>query len=245
MITLSGFDITSVVRRVEELPPSDRYVLPNWKSDANNHRATAWAYLQRADGGDEVYLDGQKFIMPRPPEHNDWIQTFSGMPFDMRNFDPDNILIEDIAHAGALTCRFGGHCKKFYSVAQHAVLVSRRLPGHLKFAAIMHDSTESYLHDVTTPLKRMLPEYKKKELELQRVIEKKFGFAMDAFEDPVLKDVDFRMCVTEARDLFNRNMLKHWSRLFKKYEPYEERIEPWPPEEAEEMFLTEFKYLKS
>ena len=54
----------------------------------------------------------------------DWIQVYTGGQFWPLDPRPEEIHIEDIAHALALTCRFTGHCREFYSVAQHSLLVS-------------------------------------------------------------------------------------------------------------------------
>ena len=54
-------------------------------------------------------------------------QTYSGRAIDPFNPTKDGVCIEDIAHSLALTCRFGGHCNEFYSVAQHSVLVASLL----------------------------------------------------------------------------------------------------------------------
>jgi len=56
--------------------------------------------------------------------NGDWIQTFSGLQFWPLDPRPDEINIEDIAHALSLQCRFGGHCNRFYSVADHSIHVS-------------------------------------------------------------------------------------------------------------------------
>jgi len=45
-----------------------------------------------------------------------WIQTYTGLRFTPLNPNPDTIVIQDIAHALAMTCRFSGHIKKFYCV---------------------------------------------------------------------------------------------------------------------------------
>jgi hypothetical protein len=87
-------------------------------------------------------------------------ETHTGRLFDYADPRPDQIDIDDIAHALSLTCRFGGHTGVFYSVAQHALLVRHLVieAGYVELAhaALHHDSHEAYLGDVPTPLKRML-----------------------------------------------------------------------------------------
>jgi hypothetical protein len=65
-----------------------------------------------------------------PPAPGPYLLTVSGRwvnPFDP---DPDQLDAGDIARALANLCRFGGHCRPFYSVAQHSVMGDRvRLPG--------------------------------------------------------------------------------------------------------------------
>ncbi len=93
------------------------------------------------------------------------IETFTGRFVNTKWPDPKTIVLEDIAHALANTCRFGGHTKTFYSVAEHAVLVSRRVEEvfdirWLAMAALHHDDAEAYLLDVPRPMKPLLePEY--------------------------------------------------------------------------------------
>src|SRR4051812_41614297 len=103
-----------------------------------------------------------------------WIKTFSGR-FDFLKLDPNEINIKDIAHALAHTCRFNGHCKKFYSVAQHSVYVSQIVPEVDAPAGLMHDATEAYIGDMTRPLKAMFPEFGALEDRLWRRIAGKFG----------------------------------------------------------------------
>jgi hypothetical protein len=62
--------------------------------------------------------------MHAPSQHE--VETFSGLFVDTNNPDPSTILLKDIAHALSNTCRFGGHCDGFYSVAEHSVFCSMR-----------------------------------------------------------------------------------------------------------------------
>lgn len=88
------------------------------------------------------------------------IETASGRFVDVLSPDPEAIDLDDIAHALSLTCRYGGHVKRFYSVAEHAILVHDLLRfgqdernTALLLAALLHDAAEAYLGDVVAPLK--------------------------------------------------------------------------------------------
>ena len=89
-----------------------------------------------------------------------WISTYTDKKFHYLNPTEEEICIEDIAHALALTCRFGGHCSKFYSVAEHSIRVSNIVPETLRLQALLHDAHEAYLHDVPRPIKEDIPQYK-------------------------------------------------------------------------------------
>lgn len=99
-----------------------------------------------------------------------WIQTFSGRKFFPLDPRPEDIAIEDIAHALSMLCRYGGHCLRFYSVAEHSIHLSRAvLPEHAMWA-LLHDASEAYLVDVPRPIKKNLLGYKQFEDRLSQVI---------------------------------------------------------------------------
>ena len=68
--------------------------------------------------------------------------------------NPKNIYLEDIATSLAHQGRFCGHTKRFYSIAQHSVLVSHHCDYPRE--GLMHDGTETYVGDVSRPLKLLL-----------------------------------------------------------------------------------------
>ena len=51
------------IKSMEDLPPAANYILPNWTPRDNHYRATAWAYLNRVDGGDTVLLNGEQYSL--------------------------------------------------------------------------------------------------------------------------------------------------------------------------------------
>ena len=106
------------------------------------------------------------------------IQTHTGKFLDLLNPTPDMIDMEDIAHALAHLCRFTGHTQRFYSVAEHCVrMVQWGLPGPAALR-LMHDATEAYIGDVSTPLKTLLPNYGVIELDIRNAIAERFGFGI-------------------------------------------------------------------
>lgn len=91
--------------------------------------------------------------------------TFTGQCVDLLNPDPDTINITDIAWSLSHICRYNGHTNRFYSVAQHSVLVSQWLQEQplpditplgrkmLYWFALMHDAAEAYIGDSVTLIK--------------------------------------------------------------------------------------------
>jgi len=108
-----------------------------------------------------------------------FMTTISGKRINYENPTVEMFDINDIAHSLSNLCRFGGHINRFYSVAQHSVMVSNLVPHHLALAALLHDASEAYLSDIVRPAKRMLPQYKDLELKFQGVIEQRFAVTFD------------------------------------------------------------------
>src|ERR1039458_2829532 len=110
------------------------------------------------------------------PDHGS-IRTYSGLIFWPLNPDPALIRIEDIAHSLAHQCRFGGHSRVFYSVAQHSVRVSEICATEDALWGLLHDASEAYLVDVPAPLKQLpaVAANRRAEQRLQAIIFERFG----------------------------------------------------------------------
>lgn len=126
------------------------------------------------------------------------ILTASGRYLDL--LDPDGYVygIEEIAQALSQICRFGGHTRRHYSVAQHCVHVSCHVPAEDALAGLLHDAAEAYVGDVTQPLKMLLPEYRAIEQRIERAILRQFG--IEAIPESVHR-ADLILLATERRDL--------------------------------------------
>jgi len=89
------------------------------------------------------------------------VELVSGRYLDVTAPDPDAIGLLDIALPLARECRYGGACRGFYSVAEHAVLVASKLrkigaPLALQLAGLHHDDAEFVLCDMQRPAKLAL-----------------------------------------------------------------------------------------
>lgn len=98
-----------------------------------------------------------------------------GSFFCFENPENHDYPIELIAHSLSKLCRFNGHCKKFYSVAEHSVLVSRIVPVRYALVGLLHDASEAYVGDMPSPLKRMIPQYKEIEERVQAAMAKAYN----------------------------------------------------------------------
>ena len=87
------------------------------------------------------------------------IRTFTGLYIDPWEPDFSVVRIKDIAHGLANQCRFNGHSRFFYSVAEHSVIVSKLVPPELALWGLLHDAPEYILGDCVTPIKAKLPDF--------------------------------------------------------------------------------------
>jgi hypothetical protein len=97
----------------------------------------------------------------------------SGRMLDINNPDPEIIWIGDIAHALSNMHFFGGHSKKFYSVAQHAVVLCEMADIRCKKEALLHFAPMAYLGMDPNPHAYTL---------LRKVMIKKYGQSIAAIE---------------------------------------------------------------
>jgi hypothetical protein len=185
----------------------------------------------------------------------DWQQTYTGRivyPLDPR---PEDIDIRDIAHALSHQCRFGGHSRFHYSVAQHSLAVHELIhcyegnepPDDLpedtddiwvsyELTALLHDASEAYLIDVPRPLKPSLPEYKTAEEAWEKAIAERYKLIY-----PMPKTVKWadNAVLAAERDALFGVQAQPWAPLPEP--PTSIRvIRRMTPEDAEAEFLTQF-----
>lgn len=171
-------------------------------------------------------------------EHKDWMLTATGGAFHPLDPRPEEVHIEDIAAALSKMCRYGGHTRRFYSVAEHSILMASKAPEGLKMAALLHDASEAYLQDIIRPVKVHLTGYAEIESRLMAVIAAKFGFAWPLPTE--VKKLDEAIIGDEREQAVRYPEGKAWSR-WEPVPPLNVTIQFWAPELAEWVFLQSFR----
>ena len=161
------------------------------------------------------------------------VSTRSGRRVALLNPSPSQIAIGDIAHGLAHQCRFNGQTNKFYSVAQHSVLVASILPRELRLAGLLHDASEAYLGDIVQPLKDLLPDYQAIEAKFCEVLGTRFN--VDLQPNDAIKHADLVVLATERRDLMPMDTAD-WSSIAG-ITPLIRTIKPLAPETAAAQFM--------
>lgn len=161
------------------------------------------------------------------------IQTFTGRYIDLLAPKQDDFRLVDIAHSLSLVNRFAGHTVHPYSVAQHSVLCARLVPPEFELEALFHDAQEAYIGDVSTPLKALLPEYRRIEDQIESCLRGKL--CLTDIKAPEVKRADLIMLATEHRDLMPQDH-SYWPHL-EGIDPAAKYIDRWSPEEAAAEFI--------
>lgn len=73
-------------------------------------------------------------------------------------FDPSReaIPLKEIARSLAATARWRGHTNGFFSVAEHSMMVARKVSPENRLYALLHDAGEALLCDVPAPIKNFM-----------------------------------------------------------------------------------------
>ena len=152
-----------------------------------------------------IALEGGRGLVVDEGRKGDWMQTYTGRrfyPADPRAADVD---ILDIALALGNMTRYGGHCR-FYSVAEHSVLVSHIVPPQFALEGLLHDATEAYVADLIRPMKRCLAkdnEYFKIDALVRLAIAEKFR--LQPKEPREVIEADCAILATEKEVLHPRS----------------------------------------
>lgn len=182
----------------------------------------------------------------------DWMQTFTGRAFYPLDPSPADIDPVDIAHSLAMQCRYNGHVQRFYSVAEHCVLLhdwfllgGGRLTGrladerslHLAKWALLHDAAEAYIGDMVRPLKVNMPDFCRADELVTTAVAVRFH--MPNGRIPVeVKDADTRILLDERAALLTAPP-RDWS--LGDLQPLGVTIHGWNPAVAEKQYLTRLK----
>lgn len=167
-----------------------------------------------------------KELVPELTFKNDGhMTTLTRRKLSLENPQASQIDINDIAVGLANKGHFSGQMEKFFSIAEHSMMVCNWAPENLKLVALLHDASEAYLGDMIKPLKVLIPKFQEIEERLQRVIFERFGLD---YEDIIrIKPMD-KMVQTLEYNYFYKE---------------EGNLTCLSPEEARNEFLTMFKKL--
>jgi hypothetical protein len=173
-----------------------------------------------------------------------WMQTQSGRRFYPMDARPEDVDPGDIAHALAMLCRYNGHVDRFYSVAEHCVLMSYAVPTEHALWALLHDAAEAYVGDMVRPLKQHMPTYRAAEDRVLIAIAQRFHLTRHATDAPGMprevKMVDARILLDE-RNALMANTQHAWD--VDDLQPLGVTIEGWQPERAKGEYLLRLRDL--
>ncbi len=165
----------------------------------------------------------------------------SGNYYHFLDPDKNSFNLEDIAQSLSNTCRFGGHCHPYYSVAQHSILVSQIVPEEFAMAGLMHDAAEAFVGDIPSPFKTLIKSvYGPLEDAAHAAVADRFGLSLTL---PLcVKEADLRLLVTEKRDLMPQTDVD-WP-MIHGYEPMDDVIIPMSASYAKAEFLLRFSQIR-
>jgi len=224
-------------------------------SDCRPILSSEYIYEQRqpkvgevcASNGELCIFDGIDFapIAATPPTETNrgpYVATASGRKFYPLDPRPDETHIEDIAHGLSMLCRYNGAVKRFYSVAEHSVMIARSLRQYgpvIQLCGLLHDSPEalSGFGDICAPMKGEIPAISDIEKDIYvRAVSVRFG--LPPFIPPEVHEADMRIRSNEVQNMAPME----WHAAYNN--PLGVTLQYWTPDQAEDEFLAEYVRLE-
>jgi len=193
-----------------------------------------WENLMTKEEEDKIKNEAID-LMRKNDKRRTIMQTYTGRVIDTKNVRVEDIDLMDIAHSLSQICRYGGHCQRFYSVAEHSILVSKLVPEEHAKWGLMHDASEAYLNDLVHGFKTQLNDYYALEKQLMKLIAERFNLPWPMNE--LVKQVDVRLVADEMYNLFYESLL-----VSGPY--YKVKIHGWRDTKAEREFLKRFQEVR-
>lgn len=167
---------------------------------------------------------------------------------------PADVNILDVASGLSRVCRYGGQIKhdiQSYPVSEHSVLMLEWLEGQGGIECVedalrvlLHDGSEAFLGDMTSPLKALMPEFRKIEDRCQMAIDQSFGIHFSTLPYRTIKTVDLRIRMDERDALISEPALSEAKRATWEHTPEMEGlgvpIRGLLPSAARDEFLSTF-----
>lgn len=204
-------------------------------------------------------VDGEPYVANEPStRERGWMQTYSGRRFYPLEPRAEDVELADVAHGLAMTCRYGGQCKSFYSVAEHCVLVSELVEMHARNAghhedevrhlarlALMHDSAEAYIGDMIRPLKHQaeMAEFRRAEVAIEVEIAEAFKLQWTPEAYEIIKRIDDRILIDEISQLMADPSAYLETPLLRELSPLGAQLQCLSPAEAQQAFMARWTEL--
>ena len=171
--------------------------------------------------------------------------------------DPENVTAADIdfealAHVLANTCRRGGCCRQYHSVAAHGVIVSEEIEGldglgdedrrMLALHALVADAPSAWLRGRWLGSRRAADRVGRLAAGIESAVREAAGLDAALEEEPaeLLRFVTRMAAAAERRDLLDRHAPADAGVVFP---PLKRRIRSIPPDKAAEAWLARFRAL--
>jgi 5'-deoxynucleotidase YfbR-like HD superfamily hydrolase len=186
------------------------------------------------------------FVLENVPatDFSNWplfIRTISRQQFPFLHPEQWRFELDDVAVPLSRAPRFVGHTKpRPYNVADHCLRVAALVPPRWRFPALMHEISEPFMGDMSSPLKQLVPGYKRHQNRIEAALLPKIGISYPLHK--CIKDADRILLKAEHRQFMDGDQYvdEHMEGVLE----YPYQIDPMSEKHAYEAFVGAFHHYR-